>query len=290
MAILVGKDSRVIVQGITGKEASFHTEQMLSYGTNVLGGVTPGKGGQTHLGLPVFDSVLEAKSTLNANVSIIFVPAMYAAEAIIEAAFAGISVIITITEGIPVKDMQRVLAVISGLPCTLVGPNCPGIITPPFAKVGIMPGFVFPQGRVGVISKSGTLTYEVADQIQKNGFGVSTAVGIGGDALIGLSPKEALHLFMNDEDTDAVVLIGEIGGTLEIEAAKYYKTLQQKKPVIGFIAGHTAPMGRTMGHAGAIVGGEQESAAFKTLQLSEAGVMMVNTLADIGVTLRETLA
>src|SRR5690625_5153237 len=258
MAVLVNKDSKVIVQGFTGKEGTFHAEQMIEYGTKVVGGVTPGKGGTTHLDKPVFNTVEDAVKETGADVSIIFVPPAFAADAIMEAAEAGIRVIICITEGIPVADMVNVQAYIDNRDVTLIGPNCPGVITADEAKVGIMPGFVFKKGKVGIVSKSGTLTYEAADQVVKAGYGISTAIGIGGDAIIGTTTKQALEMFINDPETEEVVMIGEIGGQLEAEAARWYKETGSKKPVVGFIAGQTAPAGRTMGHAGAIVGGKED--------------------------------
>ena len=253
MSVLVDKNSKIIVQGFTGKEGTFHATQMIEYGTNIVGGVTPKKGGQIHLGLPVFDSVIEAVKETGANCSIIFVPPAFAANAIIEAADAGIETIIAITEGIPVKDMIKVNDHLKQINTVLVGPNCPGVITPEEAKVGIMPGFIFKKGCVGVVSKSGTLTYEAADQVVKQGLGISTAIGIGGDPIIGTTVKDALKLFVDDSETEIIVLIGEIGGQLEADAAKWYLESNSKKPIIGFIAGETAPSGRTMGHAGAIV-------------------------------------
>ena len=263
MSVLVDKNSRIIVQGFTGKEGTFHSTQMIEYGTKIVGGVTPKKGGQTHLDLPVFNSVADAIKETNANTSIIFVPPAFAANAIIEAADAGIKVIIAITEGIPIRDMIRVNNHIKDIDTVLVGPNCPGVITPDEAKVGIMPGFIFKKGRVGIVSKSGTLTYEAADQVVKQGLGISTAIGIGGDPIIGTTVRDALMLFVNDPETEIIVLIGEIGGQLEADAAKWYHESNSKKPVIGFIAGETAPSGRTMGHAGAIVGGADDTAAAK---------------------------
>jgi succinyl-CoA synthetase alpha subunit len=263
MSIIVNKNSKIVVQGFTGSEGTFHAEQMISYGTNVVAGVTPGKGGQTHLDKPVFNTVSEAVKNADANTSIIFVPAGFAADAIMEAADAGVQTIIAITEGIPVSDMTRVSQYLENKTCILIGPNCPGIITPDEAKVGIMPGFVFTKGRVGLVSKSGTLTYEAADQIVKQGLGISTAVGIGGDPIIGTTTKDAIELFMNDEDTDCIVMIGEIGGQLETDAAKWVAKNGNKKPIVGFIAGETAPKGRTMGHAGAIVGGADDTAEAK---------------------------
>ena len=260
MSVLVDKNSRIIVQGFTGKEGTFHSTQMIEYGTKIVGGVTPKKGGQTHLDVPVFNSVADAIKETNANTSIIFVPPAFAANAIIEAADAGIKVIIAITEGIPVRDMIRVNNHIKDIDTVLVGPNCPGVITPDEAKVGIMPGFIFKKGRVGIVSKSGTLTYEAADQVVKQGLGISTAIGIGGDPIIGTTVRDALILFVDGPETEIIVLIGEIGGQLEADAAKWYHKSNSKKPVIGFIAGETAPSGRTMGHAGAIVGGADDTA------------------------------
>ena len=282
MSVLVDKNSKIIVQGFTGKEGTFHSSQMIEYGTNIVGGVTPKKGGQKHLGLPVFNSVVDAINETGANTSIIFVPPAYAGSAIIEAADAGISVIITITEGIPVKDMIKVNNHIKGLDTTLVGPNCPGVITPDEAKVGIMPGFIFKRGNVGIVSKSGTLTYEAADQVVKQGLGISTAIGIGGDPIIGTTVKDALKLFVNDDETDIIVLIGEIGGQLEADAAEWYLNSKSSKPVIGFIAGETAPSGRTMGHAGAIVGGSDDTAIAKKRILTESGIHVVDSPAEIG--------
>ena len=289
MSILVNKDSKVIVQGFTGNEGTFHAGQMIEYGTDVVGGVTPGKGGSEHLGKPVFNTVAEAVEKAHANVSIIFVPPPFAADAIMEAAEAGIKVIVCITEGIPVEDMVKVKNYISSRDCRLIGPNCPGIITSDEAKIGIMPGFVFKKGRVGIVSKSGTLTYEAADQVVKAGFGVSTAIGIGGDPIIGTTTKEALEMFINDPETDAVVMIGEIGGNLEAEAAKYYSASGSKKPVVGFIAGQTAPKGRTMGHAGAIVGGEDDTAQAKMEIMRKNGIHVVDSPADIGKTVAKVL-
>ena len=282
MSVLVDKNSRIIVQGFTGKEGTFHSTQMIEYGTKIVGGVTPKKGGQTHLGLPVFNSVADAIKETNANTSIIFVPPAFAANAIIEAADAGIKVIIAITEGIPVRDMIRVNNHIKDIDTVLVGPNCPGVITPDEAKVGIMPGFIFKKGRVGIVSKSGTLTYEAADQVVKQGLGISTAIGIGGDPVIGTTVRDALMLFVNDPETEIIVLIGEIGGQLEADAAKWYHESNSKKPVIGFIAGETAPSGRTMGHAGAIVGGADDTAAAKKRILREYGIHVVDSPAEIG--------
>ena len=282
MSVLVNKNSRIIVQGFTGKEGTFHSTQMIEYGTKIVGGVTPKKGGQTHLDLPVFNSVVDAIKETNADTSIIFVPPAFAANAIIEAADAGIKVIIAITEGIPVRDMIRVNNHIKDIDTVLVGPNCPGVITPDEAKVGIMPGFIFKKGRVGIVSKSGTLTYEAADQVVKQGLGISTAIGIGGDPIIGTTVRDALMLFVNDPETEIIVLIGEIGGQLEADAAKWYHKSNSKKPVIGFIAGETAPSGRTMGHAGAIVGGADDTAAAKKRILREYGIHVVDSPAEIG--------
>lgn len=289
MSVLVNKDSKVIVQGFTGNEGTFHAQQMIDYGTNVVGGVTPGKGGSEHLGKPVFNTVADAVQKAGANVSIIFVPPAFAADAIEEAAEAGIKVIVCITEGIPVADMVKVKAYISEKDCRLIGPNCPGIITSGEAKIGIMPGFVFKKGRVGIVSKSGTLTYEAADQVVRAGYGVSTAIGIGGDPIIGTTTKEALELFINDPETDAVVMIGEIGGSLEAEAARWYKASGSKKPVVGFIAGQTAPKGRTMGHAGAIVGGAEDTAQAKMEIMRENGINVVDSPAEIGATVAKVL-
>ena len=289
MSVLVNKDSKIIVQGFTGSEGTFHATQMIEYGTNVVGGVTPGKGGQTHLDRPVFNTVAEAVAKADANTTIIFVPPAFAADAIMEAADAGIKVIITITEGIPVADMVKASNYIAGKDCRLIGPNCPGIITPGEAKVGIMPGFVFKKGNIGIISKSGTLTYEAADQVVREGFGISTAIGIGGDPIIGTTTKDAVELFMNDPETEAIVMIGEIGGQLEAEAAQYVKATGNKKPVIGFIAGETAPAGRTMGHAGAIVGGADDTAEAKKRIMAECGIHVVNSPAAIGKKVEEVL-
>ena len=282
MSVLVNKNSNIIVQGFTGSEGTFHASQMIEYGTNVVGGVTPGKGGQTHLEKPVFDTVKEAVDQVDANTSIIFVPPAFAADEIMEAADAGIKVIITITEGIPVADMIIASNYIKNKPCRLVGPNCPGVITPGEAKVGIMPGFVFKKGTVGIVSKSGTLTYEAADQVVKQGLGITTAIGIGGDPIIGTTTKEAVELLINDQETECVVIIGEIGGQLEGDAAKWYKKSGSKKPVIGFIAGETAPAGRTMGHAGAIVGGSDDTAQAKKQIMKECGIHVVESPAEIG--------
>ncbi len=289
MSVLVNKNSRVIVQGFTGKEGTFHATQMIEYGTNVVGGVTPGKGGQTHLDRPVFNTVSDAVQQAGADVSIIFVPPAYAADAILEAAMAGIQVIVAITEGIPVQDMMRVKAFISTKNCTLIGPNCPGIITPGEAKVGIMPGFVFKRGTIGLVSKSGTLTYEAADQIAKAGLGITTAIGIGGDPIIGTTTREAVELFMNDPETEAIVMIGEIGGGLEAEAARWIRATGNQKPVIGFIAGQTAPKGRKMGHAGAIVGSADDTAEAKMRILAENGIHVVDSPAKIGAKVAEIM-
>ena len=289
MSVLVNKDSNIIVQGFTGSEGTFHATQMIEYGSNVVGGVTPGKGGQTHLDRPVFNTVAEAVEKAQANTTIIFVPPAFAADAIMEAADAGIKVIITITEGIPVADMVKASNYIADKDCRLIGPNCPGVITPGEAKVGIMPGFVFKRGNIGIISKSGTLTYEAADQVVREGFGISTAIGIGGDPIIGTTTRDAVELFLNDPETEAIVMIGEIGGQLEAEAAKYIKETGNKKPVIGFIAGETAPAGRTMGHAGAIVGGADDTAEAKKRIMSECGIHVVDSPAAIGKKVAEIL-
>ncbi len=289
MSVLVNKNSKIIVQGFTGSEGTFHAEQMIEYGTNVVGGVTPGKGGQKHLNRPVFNTVSEAVEKTGADTTIIFVPPAFAADAIMEAADAGIKVIITITEGIPVKDMIMASDYIKDRDCRLIGPNCPGVITPGEAKVGIMPGFVFKKGTVGIVSKSGTLTYEAADQVVKQGLGITTAIGIGGDPIIGTTTKEALEMLINDEESEAVVMIGEIGGQLEIDAANWYKNSGIKKPVIGFIAGETAPAGRTMGHAGAIVGGSDDTAQAKKKVMRECGIHVVDSPAEIGKKVKEVL-
>lgn len=289
MSVLVNKDSKIIVQGFTGSEGTFHATQMIDYGTNVVGGITPGKGGQTHLNKPVFNTVAESVQQVGADTSIIFVPPAFAADAIMEAADAGIKVIICITEGIPVSDMVKVKNYIAGKDCRLVGPNCPGVITADEAKVGIMPGFIFKKGRVGIVSKSGTLTYEAADQVVKQGYGISTAIGIGGDPIIGTTTKEAVELFMNDPETDIIVMIGEIGGQLEADAARWIKANGNKKPVVGFIAGQTAPKGRTMGHAGAIVGGADDTAQAKMEILKENGIHVVESPARIGAKVAELL-
>lgn len=289
MSVLVNKDSKVIVQGFTGSEGSFHAGQMIEYGTNVVGGVTPGKGGQEHLGRPVFNTVQEAVQEAGADVSIIFVPPAFAADAIMEAADAGIKVIITITEGIPVKDMIVVKEFLKDVDCRMVGPNCPGVMTAGEAKVGIMPGFIFQKGRIGVVSKSGTLTYEAVDQITKAGMGQSTAIGIGGDPIIGTSMQEAVELLLNDPETDGIVMIGEIGGQMEPDAARWIKDSGINKPVVGFIAGETAPKGRTMGHAGAIVGGNEDTAQAKKKIMRECGIHVVDSPADIGVKMAELI-
>jgi succinyl-CoA synthetase alpha subunit len=290
MSVLVNKDSKVIVQGFTGSEGTFHAQQMIEYGTNVVGGVTPGKGGQSHLDKPVFNTVKEAVDKAGANVSIIFVPPAFAADAIMEAADAGIKVIVCITEGIPVKDMIPVKEYIKSKGCILIGPNCPGVITPGEAKVGIMPGFVFKKGRVGIVSKSGTLTYEAADQIVKAGLGISTAIGIGGDPIIGTPTKDAVEMLMNDEETDAIVMIGEIGGSYEADAARWIKANGNKKPVVGFIAGQTAPPGRRMGHAGAIIGGKDDTAEAKMKIMGDCGLYVVSSPAEIGAKIAEVLS
>lgn len=288
MSILVNRNSKVLVQGFTGTEGTFHATQMIEYGTQVVGGVTPGKGGSTHLEKPVFNSVADAVKQTGANVSIIFVPPAFAADAIMEATDAGIGLIVCITEGIPVQDMIKAKAFMTGRTSRLIGPNCPGVITSDECKVGIMPGFIFKPGRIGVVSKSGTLTYEAADQVAKAGLGVSTAVGIGGDPIIGTTTKEALEMFMNDPDTDGVVVIGEIGGGMEAEAARWYKD-NGKKPVVGFIAGQTAPPGRRMGHAGAIIGGADDTADAKMKIMKECGITVVSSPADIGKSMAEVI-
>ncbi|WP_157206540.1 succinate--CoA ligase subunit alpha [Mariniflexile maritimum] len=290
MSVLVNKNSKIIVQGFTGSEGTFHATQMIEYGTNVVGGVTPGKGGQTHLDKPVFDTVKDAVEQAGADTTIIFVPPAFAADAIMEAADAGIKVIITITEGIPVADMITASNYIKNKDCRLIGPNCPGVITPGEAKVGIMPGFVFKKGHVGIVSKSGTLTYEAADQVVKQGLGITTAIGIGGDPIIGTTTKEAVELLINDPETEAVVMIGEIGGQLEADAAHWYKASGSKKPIIGFIAGETAPAGRTMGHAGAIVGGSDDTAQAKKKIMRACGIHVVDSPAEIGKKVKEVLS
>ncbi|MEJ6694280.1 MAG: succinate--CoA ligase subunit alpha [Chitinophagales bacterium] len=289
MSVLVNKDSKIIVQGFTGKEGTFHAEQMIAYGSNVVGGVTPGKGGTQHLDRPVFNTVSDAVKQLNADVSIIFVPPAFAADAIMEAADAGIKVIITITEGIPVQDMVKAKAFIDSRDVRMIGPNCPGVITADEAKVGIMPGFVFKKGTIGIVSKSGTLTYEAADQVVKAGLGITTAIGIGGDPIIGTTTKEAVELLMNDPETEGIVMIGEIGGNLEADAAKWIKA-NGTKPVVGFIAGQTAPEGRTMGHAGAIVGGADDTAEAKMKIMAACGIHVVESPADIGEMMAKVLA
>ena len=289
MSIIVNKDSKVLVQGFTGSEGTFHSEQMIEYGTDVVCGVTPGKGGTKHLDRPVYNSVADAVINEDINTSIIFVPPMFAADAIMEAAESGIKTIVTITEGIPINDMTKVVSYIEGKNIRLIGPNCPGIITPDEAKIGIMPGFVFKKGNVGIVSKSGTLTYEAADQVVKSGYGISTAIGVGGDPIIGTTLLDSVQLFMEDDDTDVIVLIGEIGGQLEIDAAKWIKKNGNKKPVVGFIAGETAPKGRKMGHAGAIIGGKDDTASAKKRIMRESGVNVVDSPADIGKTVNEIL-
>ena len=289
MSVLVNKDSKIIVQGFTGSEGTFHASQMIEYGTNVVGGVTPGKGGTTHLDRPVFNTVKDAVDQVGADTTIIFVPPAFAADAIMEAADAGIKVIITITEGIPVADMIKANQYIKGKESILIGPNCPGVITPGEAKVGIMPGFVFKKGTVGIVSKSGTLTYEAADQVVKQGLGITTAIGIGGDPIIGTTTKQAVELLMNDPETKCIVMIGEIGGQLEADAAKWIKSDGNRKPVVGFIAGETAPKGRTMGHAGAIVGGADDTAEAKKRIMRECGIHVVDSPAEIGKKVKEVL-
>ena len=290
MSVLVNKNSKIIVQGFTGSEGTFHAEQMIEYGTNIVGGVTPGKGGHEHLGKPVFNTVSEAVDKVGADTTIIFVPPAFAADAIMEAADAGIKVIITITEGIPIADMVMADNYIKDKDCRLIGPNCPGVITPGEAKVGIMPGFVFKKGNIGIVSKSGTLTYEAADQVVRQGFGITTAIGIGGDPIIGTTTKEAVELLINDPETECVVMIGEIGGQLEADAAHWYKASGSKKPIIGFIAGETAPAGRTMGHAGAIVGGSDDTAQAKKRIMTECGIHVVDSPAEIGLKVKEVMA
>jgi len=289
MSVLVNKNSKIIVQGFTGSEGTFHASQMIEYGTNVVGGVTPGKGGTTHLDRPVFNTVKDAVEQVGADTTIIFVPPAFAADAIMEAADAGIKVIITITEGIPVADMIKAYSYIKSKDCRLIGPNCPGVITPGEAKVGIMPGFVFKKGTVGIVSKSGTLTYEAADQVVKQGLGITTAIGIGGDPIIGTTTKEAVELLMNDPETNCIVMIGEIGGQLEADAAQWIKANGNRKPVVGFIAGETAPKGRTMGHAGAIVGGADDTAEAKKRIMRECGIHVVDSPAEIGKKVKEVL-
>jgi succinyl-CoA synthetase alpha subunit len=289
MSILVNKASKVLVQGFTGTEGTFHASQMIEYGTQVVGGVTPGKGGSNHLDRRVFNTVSECVKETGANVSIIFVPPAFAADAIMEAADAGVELVVCITEGIPVQDMVIVKNFLQGKQTRLIGPNCPGVITAGECKVGIMPGFVFKKGRVGIVSKSGTLTYEAADQVAKAGLGISTAVGIGGDPIIGTPTKEAVELLMNDPETDAIVMIGEIGGGMEAEAARWIKANGNQKPVVGFIAGQTAPPGRRMGHAGAIIGGAEDTAAAKMKIMEECGIHVVQSPADIGKTMAQVL-
>ncbi len=289
MSILVNKASKILVQGFTGTEGTFHAAQMIEYGTQVVGGVTPGKGGSNHLDRRVFNTVADCVKETGANVSIIFVPPPFAADAIMEAADAGVGLVICITEGIPVQDMVKVKNFLLSKQTRLIGPNCPGVITADECKVGIMPGFVFKKGRIGIVSKSGTLTYEAADQVAKAGLGISTAVGIGGDPIIGTTTKEAVELFMNDDDTDAIVMIGEIGGGMEAEAARYIQSMKNRKPVVGFIAGQTAPPGRRMGHAGAIVGGAEDTAAAKMKIMEECGIHVVQSPADIGKTMAQVL-
>ena len=289
MSIIVNKDSKVLVQGFTGSEGTFHSEQMIEYGTNIVCGVTPGKGGSTHLNKPVYNSVQEAVINEDINTSIIFVPPAFAADAIMESAESGIKTIVAITEGIPVSDMTKVVSYIKEKNVRLIGPNCPGIITPEEAKIGIMPGFVFQKGNIGIVSKSGTLTYEAADQVVKAGYGISTAIGVGGDPIIGTTLLDSVQLFMNDESTDLIVLIGEIGGQLEIDAAKWVAENGNKKPVVGFIAGETAPKGRKMGHAGAIIGGKDDTATAKKRIMRESGISVVDSPADIGKTVKQIL-
>ena len=289
MSILVNKNSKILVQGFTGTEGSFHASQMIEYGTNVVGGVTPGKGGSIHLERPVFNTVADCVKNTGADVSIIFVPPAFAADAIMESAEAGISLIVCITEGIPVQDMVKVKNYLQGKNTRLIGPNCPGVITAGECKVGIMPGFVFKPGKIGIVSKSGTLTYEAADQVAKAGLGISTAVGIGGDPIIGTTTKDAVELFMNDANTEGIVMIGEIGGGMEAEAARWIKANGNKKPVVGFIAGQTAPPGRRMGHAGAIIGGAEDTAAAKMKIMGECGISVVQSPADIGKTIANVM-
>ena len=289
MSIIVNKDSKVLVQGFTGSEGTFHSEQMIEYGTNIVCGVTPGKGGSRHLNKPVYNSVQEAVINEDINTSIIFVPPAFAADAIMEAAESGIKTIVAITEGIPVSDMTKVVSYLKEKNVRLIGPNCPGIITPEEAKIGIMPGFVFQKGNIGIVSKSGTLTYEAADQVVKAGYGISTAIGVGGDPIIGTTLLDSVQLFMNDESTDLIVLIGEIGGQLEIDAAKWVAENGNKKPVVGFIAGETAPKGRKMGHAGAIIGGKDDTATAKKRIMRESGISVVDSPADIGKTVKQIL-
>ena len=289
MSIIVNKDSKVLVQGFTGSEGTFHSEQMLEYGTNIVAGVTPGKGGMTHLGIPVFNSVSEAVNKLEINTSIIFVPPMFAADAIMEAVESDIKTIVAITEGIPTADMIKVKAYIRNKGVILIGPNCPGVITPEEAKIGIMPGFIFKKGRVGIVSKSGTLTYEAADQVVKSGYGISTAIGVGGDPIIGTTLLDTIKLFMDDPETDIIVLIGEIGGQLEIEAANWVRSNGNKKPLVGFIAGETAPKRRKMGHAGAIIGGKDDTASAKKSIMRDCGISVVDSPAEIGLNVQKIL-
>jgi len=288
MSVLVNKNSKIIVQGFTGSEGSFHAGQMIEYGTHVVGGVTPGKGGTEHLGKPVFNTVEEAINATGADTSIIFVPPPFAGDAIMEAADAGIKVIVCITEGIPVADMVKVKAYLAELDCRLIGPNCPGVITADEAKVGIMPGFIFKKGNIGIVSKSGTLTYEAVDQVVKAGMGVTTAIGIGGDPIIGTSMKDAIELLMHDDETTGIVMIGEIGGSMEADAARYIREFGNK-PVVGFIAGETAPAGRTMGHAGAIVGGDEDTASAKKAIMRDCGIYVVDSPAGIGSKMAEVI-
>ena len=289
MSIIVNKDSKVLVQGFTGSEGTFHSEQMIEYGTNIVCGVTPGKGGTTHLNKPVYNSVQDALSNEDINTSIIFVPPAFAADAIMEAVDSNISTIVAITEGIPISDMTKVISYKNKKDIRLIGPNCPGIITPDEAKIGIMPGFIFKKGNIGIVSKSGTLTYEAADQVVKAGYGISTAIGVGGDPIIGTTLLDSVQLFMDDKKTDLIVLIGEIGGQLEIDAAKWISVNGNKKPVVGFIAGETAPKGRKMGHAGAIIGGKDDTATAKKRIMRESGIIVVDSPADIGKTVNEIL-
>lgn len=289
MAVLVNKDSKIIVQGFTGKEGSFHAGQMIEYGTNIVGGVTPGKGGQTHLDKPIFNTVQEAVDKVGADTSILFVPPRFAADAVMEAADAGIKVIICITEGIPVQDMVKVKSYLTDRPhCRLIGPNCPGVMTPGEAKVGIMPGFIHNPGRIGIVSRSGTLTYEAVDQVTKAGMGQSTCIGIGGDPIVGTTTLDAVKLLMDDPETDGIIMIGEIGGSMEADASRWIKE-NATKPVVGFIAGQTAPAGRTMGHAGAIIGGAEDTAAAKMKIMNECGIHVVNSPAEIGITMKNAL-
>ena len=289
MSIIVNKDSKVLVQGFTGSEGTFHSEQMIEYGTNIVCGVTPGKGGTTHLNKPVYNSVQDALSNEDINTSVIFVPPTFAADAIMEAVDSNISTIVAITEGIPISAMTKVISYINKRDIRLIGPNCPGIITPDEAKIGIMPGFIFKKGNIGIVSKSGTLTYEAADQVVKAGYGISTAIGVGGDPIIGTTLLDSVQLFMDDKKTDLIVLIGEIGGQLEIDAAKWISVNGNKKPVVGFIAGETAPKGRKMGHAGAIIGGKDDTATAKKRIMRESGIIVVDSPADIGKTVNEIL-